>query len=64
VSKELRDIKVAFTVHSPDNLPLKDGEQMYADDVEVGLRDAVQAAVTAWHAQRGHELVTHEPIVV
>ncbi|MFE1925810.1 hypothetical protein ACFW91_24965 [Streptomyces asoensis] len=64
MSKERRDVKVAFTVHSADNLPLKDGEQMYADDVEVEVREAVERAVTEWYQRRGHHLVTYEPMVV
>lgn len=63
MSKEQRDVKVLFTVHSPDNLPLKDGQQMYADDVEGELRDIVQAAVTEWYQQRGNQLVTYDPLV-
>jgi len=64
MSKERRGIEIAFTTHSVDNLPVKDGEQMYADDVEVELRDAVTAVVTEWYQRRGHQLVTHEPLVV
>lgn len=63
MSKERRGVEVAFTVHSPDNLPLKDGEQMYADDVEIEVREAVERAVTEWYQQRGHQLLTHEPLV-
>ncbi|WP_329292865.1 hypothetical protein [Streptomyces pseudovenezuelae] len=63
MSKEQRHVTVAFTVHSPDNLPLRDGQQMYADDVEVEVRDAVQAAVTEWYQSRGNELVTYDPLV-
>ncbi|MEU5077090.1 hypothetical protein AB0G76_36910 [Streptomyces asoensis] len=64
MSKERRDVTVAFTVHSVDNLPLKDGEQMYADDVEVEVREAVERAVAEWYQRRGHHLVTYEPMVV
>lgn len=63
MSKELRHIEIACTVHSPDNLPEKDGEQMYADDVIEEMRDAVQAAMNVWYRERGHELLTHEPFV-
>jgi hypothetical protein len=54
---------VGFTANSTDNLPVKDGEQMYADDVAEELSDVVQAAVTAWYQQRGHELLACEPNV-
>jgi hypothetical protein len=54
---------VGFTVHSPDHLPEKDGEQMYADDVAAELSDVVHAAVNAWYAERGHQLLACEPIV-
>lgn len=63
MSKEQRHVTVAFTVQSPDNLPLRDGQQMYADDVEIELRDTVQAAVTEWYQTRGNELVTYDPLV-
>lgn len=64
MSKEQRDLKVVFTVHSPDNLPSKDGKQMYADDVEAEVNDVVTAAIEAWYRQRGRELVTFEPLVL
>ncbi|WP_055526022.1 hypothetical protein [Streptomyces graminilatus] len=63
MSKELRDFTVAATVHSPDNLPHKDGEQMYADDVVEEMRDAVTAALDEWYQRRGHELLACEPLV-
>ncbi|MGW0821821.1 hypothetical protein [Streptomyces sp. NPDC002845] len=63
MSKEARHIEIACTVHSPDNLPLKDGEQMYADDVIGEMQDVVSAALTEWYQQRGHQLLTHEPLV-
>ncbi|MFF7949413.1 hypothetical protein [Streptomyces griseorubiginosus] len=63
MSKERRGVEVSFTVHSPDNLPLKDGHQMHADDVEVEVRGVVQAAVTEWYQQRGNQLVTCDPLV-
>ncbi|MFM9542311.1 hypothetical protein [Streptomyces turgidiscabies] len=63
MSKEQRDLKIAFTVHSPDNLPFKDGEQMYADDVEIEIRDVVERAVAEWYQQGGHQLVTYDPLV-
>ncbi|MFG2970802.1 hypothetical protein ACGFZS_46790 [Streptomyces sp. NPDC048288] len=63
MSKELRGVDVAFTVHSPDNLPVKDGEQMYADDVVLEVREAVEAAVGEWYARRGRELLASEPLI-
>ena len=63
VSKERRHVEVAFTVNSVDNLPLKDGRQIHADDVEIEIRDVVQDAVTAWYQRCGHELVTYDPLV-
>lgn len=63
MSKELRRIAISCTVHSSEHLPAKDGEQMYADDVIEEMRDAVQAAVTAWYEQRGNQLLACEPDV-
>lgn len=63
MSKELRRLGIAVTVHSPDNLPQRDGEQMYADDVMGEMQDAVTAAIDAWYQQRGHELLACEPLV-
>lgn len=63
MSKEQRHVKVSFTVHSPDSLPLKDGQQMYADDVEAEVSDVVQRAITQWYQERGNELVTYDPLV-
>ena len=63
MSRELRRVTVSFTVDKPEHLPLKDGEQMYADDVAEELRDAVTAAVDAWYQQRGHELLACDPDV-
>lgn len=63
MSKELRGFDVSAIVHSPDNLPLKDGQQMYADDVVEEMREAVTSALDEWYRRRGHELLTHEPLV-
>jgi hypothetical protein len=63
VSKELRHIEIACTVHSPDNLPIENGEQLYADDVVAEMRDVITAALTVWHQQRGHQLLAGEPLV-
>lgn len=64
MSKELRRIEIACTVHSPDHLPVKDGEQMYADDVVEEMRDAIEAALNAWYGQRGNQLLATEPMVI
>lgn len=64
MSKELRHIEIACTVHSPDNLPVKGGEQMYADDVVQEMRATVTAALDDWYRRRGHELLATEPMVL
>lgn len=62
MSKEFRQISVACTVNDPEHLPLKNGEQMYADDVIDELGDVVCEAVMAWYRRRGHQLLACEPI--
>lgn len=64
MSKELRSIGISCTVHSPEHLPVKDGEQMYADDVVEEMRESLTAALDDWYRRRGHELLTHEPMVI
>ena len=61
MSKELRQLTVAFTVHSSEHLPMKSGEQMYADDVHDEVRDVISTALAAWYGARGHELLACEP---
>ena len=63
MSKTQLDVKVSFVVLDCEDLPPKDGEPMYADDVEVEVRDVVEAAMTVWYRQRGHLLLSHEPFV-
>lgn len=63
MSKTYMSISVGFTAYDSDHLPEKNGEQMYADDVADELSDIVQAAVTAWYEQRGHQLLACEPNV-
>lgn len=63
MSGEYRHIEIMLSVPGPDHLPLKDGEQMYADDVVSELRDVVSAAVDAWYEERGKELLRCEPIL-
>lgn len=64
MSKELRHIKIACTVHSSDNLPEKNGEQMYADDVIEEMQDVIGVALDTWYQQRGRELLATEPMVI
>jgi hypothetical protein len=61
MSREFRQITIGFTVNKLEHLPVKDGEQMYADDVHSELRDVVSAAVTAWYQSRGVDLLACEP---
>jgi hypothetical protein len=63
VSKTQLDVKVSFVALDCEELPKKDGQTMYADDVEVEVRDVVEAAVTDWYRRRGHALVSFEPMV-
>jgi hypothetical protein len=63
VSRELRHVEVTVITEKPENLPIKDGQHMYADDVVDELRTAVQTAVDRWYAERGHELLACEPDV-
>jgi hypothetical protein len=64
MGRELRRIEIAFTVHDPDHLPTRDGEQLYADDVAEEIRAVVGNALAAWHAGRGLRLLAHEPLVL
>ncbi|MFL5911258.1 MAG: hypothetical protein ACJ768_11880 [Gaiellaceae bacterium] len=63
MSRELRDLKVAFTVDRPEHLPLKNGEPMYADDVVEEISDVIEAALGIWYQGRGRDLLSGEPIV-
>jgi hypothetical protein len=63
VSKELRHVEIACTVHSVDNLPTESGEQVYADDVVAEMRDVITAALTVWYQQRGRQLLASPPLV-
>lgn len=64
MSKERRQVEVSCTVHSVDNLPAIDGEQMYADDVETEMRAVIEDALATWYQQRGHQLLASPPLVV
>lgn len=63
MSRELRHIEITCTVHKPEHLPEKNGQQMYADDVITELHDVVTTAVNGWYQRRGHELLACEPDV-
>jgi hypothetical protein len=63
MARELRQLTVSFTVNKPEHLPLKDGQQMYADDVYTEVSDVVSAALDAWCRVRGHDLLTGEPLL-
>lgn len=63
MSKEQRHIQVGLVVNDYENLPLKHGEQMYADDVVEEVAAIVNVAVTAWYQIRGHMLLACEPIL-
>jgi len=63
LSKEQRHIQVGLVVNDYENLPLKHGEQMYADDVVEEVTAIVNVAVTTWYQIRGHSLLACEPIL-
>jgi hypothetical protein len=63
MSKTLCGISISFTVRTPEHLPLREGEQMYSDDVTAEFRDFIQGAADTWYTRRGCDLLTHEPIV-
>lgn len=63
MGRELRRVQVSFTTHKSEHLPMKDGEQMYADDVAQEVSDVVSAALTSWYAERGAALLSCEPDV-
>lgn len=63
MSKERRHVEVAFTILDCEDLPTRDGETMYADDVEIEVRDVVEAALASWYQQRGHQLLASPPLV-
>jgi hypothetical protein len=63
MSKTQLSVKVSFVVLDCEDLPPKDREPMYADDVEAEVRDAVEAAMTVWYRERGRLLLSHEPLV-
>ncbi len=64
MSKEYRNLTLGFTVKDYEDLPLDgDGDQMHADDVVDELADHLNYALKLWYAQRGHELLTSEPML-
>lgn len=62
MSKEYRSVSFGFTVLDYENLPEKNGEQMYADGVVDEVWDVVDQALKAWYSERGHELLAGEPV--
>lgn len=63
MSKEQRSVQIGLVVNDFENLPLKHGEQMYADDVVEEVAAIVHVAVTTWYQIRGHALLACEPIL-
>lgn len=63
MSKTVERIGVSMTVRTPEHLPVKDGEQMYSDDVASEVRDVVQCALDSWYRERGRLLLVCEPMV-
>lgn len=62
MGRELRHVKVTFTVRRSEQLPaMDDGEPMYADDVAGEVQEVVQVALDAWYAERGRLLLACEP---
>lgn len=55
----MRDFKVSVIVNDGDSLPEGWDDDTVVDD----LRDAVDKAVTQWHADRGHQWAD-EPLVL
>lgn len=62
MSRERRDVEISFIVNKPEHLPLKDGEQMYADDVVQEFREFLGPLIDLWYEGRGRELLDHEPM--
>ncbi|MDT0306872.1 hypothetical protein RM780_07830 [Streptomyces sp. DSM 44917] len=61
MSAELRDVRVSFTVRTSEHLPRRDGERMYADDVEEEVRGVVASALRSWYDARGRDLLVCDP---
>lgn len=65
MSKELRDIKVAFTTQSCDNAPPQaDGTPTYADDTCEMLRIVIRDATFQWYKAVGYRYLACEPDVL
>jgi hypothetical protein len=45
VSREHHHLEISFTTRDSGHLPEKDGEQMYTDDVDQELREAMATAL-------------------
>ncbi len=63
MSKEFRNISVAFIVNDHDRILGSTGTYMYADDVVEELSDVIQDAITEWYHSRGRLLLAAEPIL-
>ena len=61
MSKEHRSVEFSFTVKDYKNLPEKEGEQMYADDVVYEIYRLLDATLMDWYRDRGYLLLASEP---
>lgn len=61
MSKELRSIQLGFVVKDCEELPMKNGEQMYAGDVMDEIQEVMHFALADWYERRGHELLAYQP---
>lgn len=61
MSRTFQQFTMGYTVRDCEDLPEKDGEQMYADDVAEELGDVIWAAVREWYEVRGRVLLACEP---
>lgn len=61
MSKEYRTLTIGFTVKDCEDLPERDGEQMYADDVAEELATFIETGLRFWYATKGKDLLVTEP---
>lgn len=59
MSKTHCNLKISFTVLDSDHLP----DDMDYIEVTLELQGVLDAAVAAWYAERGKDLVSFEPMV-
>lgn len=62
MSKEFRNISVAFTVLDYERIR-DNGYDLYADDVVEELSDVIEVAIGQWYHHRGHLLLAGEPLL-